>query len=214
MNTINELIRISPLVIAVVSCIGLVNILVIVRISQNRFARESKILAAKLSEEFAKELLPDISTNLLSGNKTRYQIQRWEMKDYKFNSDSLVNKNDAQAWHEARINDGSASIIIDFINRLEAFSMYFVMGAADQKVVRSCLAPIYCEWIEIFAPILIELRNRKDINVSGPFQNIVILYESWHCRENEDKLNKDIRVMKERKGYYANRGKLQKPIGT
>ncbi|MDD3905236.1 MAG: hypothetical protein PHS46_01750 [Candidatus Omnitrophica bacterium] len=206
------LINISPAIISIASLLALWQIIIAKDNIIVRSKREAVSLAADKCEKVARELLP-MYTQAFLDPKKGCNLDCWELNNNKFSKDSLKDNAGGKKWVSDIRAKGDVLKVLDFLNEIESLSMYFSSGAADEKVACSVIGTVFCQWVEEFAPLLIELREGSvDDITSGPYQNTVRLYDIWSCRlsrgklkEERDKLTVRLRAIEE---------KEIRPIGT
>ena len=156
-------------------------------------AKESVVIGSKresiiLAERVAKELITK-HTALSLDERKGFKIYRWMLKDKNFSNDSLKDSTEAVKWVESLTREQVIQCT-NFLNEIEAFSMYFVHDAADKKVACEVVGPAFCMWIEEFSPLLIQLREDPQAKrfTSGSFQNSIELYKTWSKKLYRNKL--------------------------
>jgi hypothetical protein len=82
----------------------------------------------------------------------------------------------------------AANDLVAILNTLEGLALYFVHGAADEVVAYPVIGPLFCEDVEMLAPLLIHLRNKLAGVASGQFANTIKLYETWSVRTRQTEL--------------------------
>lgn len=101
-----------------------------------------------------------------------------------------------------------------FLNRLEGWAMSFTKGLADPEVAFGPCAPVFCSIVVQTYPMLIVIRADPG---SGPYPNVVQLFESWYgvkaeaaSRVKEQELLKELEKLQS-KGPGV---RLPAPLGT
>lgn len=214
LSTFSEmLIEISPVILAIASIFALTQIRIAKKAIQVRSKREAVCLAADKCAVVAKEILPLFQSNFLDRpiGKT---MKSWELNDPYFTKDSLKEPADGKKWTDKIIAEKWYLDALDFLNQLEALSMYFRNGAADEKVAYPVIGSLYCMWIANFAPLLVMLRSDPvPHTTTGPYQNTVELYKVWSARLVHGELDKEADDLQLRKSAaLADQG--IEPIGT
>ncbi len=203
------LIRISPAMVFVTSLIALWQIIIVKNSIITQSKREAVSLAADKCEQFARVLLPKHTQHISQG----FIPVPSKLKNNKFSVDSLEDSKGGEAWIEDLRVKGNLLKAIDFLNEIEALSMYFANGAADEKVACTVIGTVFCQWVEEYAPLIIKLRENSLNNINSvPYQNTINLYDIWVDRLSKSKLQKEIDVLTIRKQEIKDKG--IKAIGT
>lgn len=104
---------------------------------------------------------------------------------------------------------------ISYLNRLEAWSMYFTNGLADDEIAFGPCAPTYCSQIAQYFPVLIVHRANQR---SGKYPNAVKLFETWWHKLKEEEsgiqMKELVAKISELQHRKAAPNPLPKPIGT
>lgn len=79
----------------------------------------------------------------------------------------------------------SMKLLLDVVNRLETFSLYFISKVADEKVAYSSLGATFVHSVRELMPFLVMSANNDH------HKNIMGLFYIWHTRIEKEKLEKD-----------------------
>ncbi len=97
--------------------------------------------------------------------------------------------------------------LLDVVNSMEAFSVYFTSKVADESVAYSTLGHTFINTAEVYMPWLI-LNYKSD----GSFSNLVKLYVLWKNRKKQEQMKLKLDILK--KEMDKNIVKNEKPIGV
>jgi hypothetical protein len=148
---------------------------------QIRVKREAVILAAEQVEKFGKEVLPKAAEIIDAVRREGIKIEEWKLENNLLDETTIKDFEAANRWLRT-LQQPRTSRLIQILNNFESFSMYFAEGAADERIAYPSVASVYCSYVRELAPLLISLRLQKANIVSGPYQNIVTLYDKWASR--------------------------------
>ena len=183
----------SSIVLAIVGIIALWQLVLTKHDIQVRSRREAVVLAAELCRNFAREVIPKAGKcfdTLAADNVT---AKCWPVKDSKFCEASFEDWKAAEAWFQrVERSTGHLRMMTEVCNDLEAFAIYFMKGAADEKVAFGAVGVLYCDWTSKLAPYLVVARSpktRPPAFTSGPFQNAVDLHAMWVSRLTRSELD-------------------------
>jgi hypothetical protein len=153
-----------------------------------RSKREAVTLAADKCAEFAEHTLDKCNERFKAISDAGVSVEIWPLENTRFDKSSIKDWAAADRWEErlrvAERRDQAAEIL----NLLESFAMYFAKGAADEQVAYSAVGALFRDFVNRLAPHLILLRIKETDIVSGPFQNVVTLYEVWDSRSRKQEL--------------------------
>jgi hypothetical protein len=90
----------------------------------------------------------------------------------------------AQAWQSA-LPIPLINRIITFLNRLEAWSVYFTTAVADENIAFGPVAPVLRSWIGQYYAIILVARAGPN---NGTFPNLIRLYTLWTARMDAEQL--------------------------
>jgi hypothetical protein len=175
--------------------------------------RDARGSAIARCEEFAAEIIAanEPILNGLAANKIPVFVQSAPEVD--FDRDDAPRLAKAQAWcnllPKPLLND-----CIRFLNKLEAWAMYFTNGVADHDIAFGPCAPQYCSMIVQNYAVLLTLRVRAS---AGKYPNAVKLFQGWLAKlEQQAKGLKVDDLLKQLAQAQAKGVKhtLPKPLGT
>jgi hypothetical protein len=178
----------------------------------NRATREGKESAIHRLEELAKEVIP-MNTPILDAlaeNKIKPFIEH--PGQVRFDPDPK-DLSKAGAWMEALPPELRIDIL-GFLNRLEAWCVYFTTGVADNEVAFTPVAPLLRAWVGQYYPVLVLMRADGR---SGNFGNVVRLYRAWSDRMDEQqlaRLHEDLVAQLDRKRSIMAKSSLPGIIGA
>jgi len=157
---------------------------------QIRIQREAVILAAEQTEKFGKEVIPAFG-KIIDGCKDKnLNLIEWKLENNLFDESTLKDINAVNAWlkkfNEAQMLPELATTLNDH----EAFAIYFVGGAADERISYPSIAAVFCSHINRLSPLLVALRKKNNSKlITGRFQNTVTLFEKWSLRLKKESLD-------------------------
>lgn len=148
-----------------------------------RSTKETTLIAIRRLEEIANEIIPMNTPILdaLSVGKVKVFLGKNDVVQFDPDPKDL---DPARAW-KTSLPPGAYNLIVGFLNRLEAWSVYFTAGVADHKVAFGPIAPVLRTWVGQYYPIL--LLARAELG-SGTFPNLIKLYTVWSARMDEQQL--------------------------
>lgn len=173
----------------------------------NRAEREAKLLAIHRLEELASEVIPMNASILddMATHKIDVFVKRSE--EVRFDPDPPDLREAAQ-WAGALPHELHNKMLA-FLNRLEAWSVYFTTGIADDSVAFGPVAPLLRSWVGMYYSVLLLERSQTR---SGNFPNLVMLYEAWSNRmdaQQLETLHKDLITQLER--HQSSMAKIRLP---
>lgn len=177
-----------------------------------RSKREAVTLAADKCAEFAEHTIDKCNERFRKIIDAGIPVDIWPLENTKFDKSSIKDWAAAEQWEErlrvAKTRDPATEIL----NLLESFAMYFAKGAADEQVAYSAVGALFRDFVDRLAPHLILLRIKETDVVSGPFQNVLTLYEVWLSRARKEELESQaMRINSELSGIHTSD---ITPIGT
>lgn len=175
----------------------------------HRAQREAKLCAIVRLEEIAKEIIPLNTKALDAVVSSNLQVFLGHGETVRFDPDPTDLKA-ARAWYDA-VPAKTYVEIATFLNRLEAWSVYFTTGVADPEVAFGPIAPLLRSWVGQYYAVLLVLRSGSKKSV-GNFPNLVRLYLQWSARmdaQQLDRLHKDIEGQMEQAQGRLAKSKLE-----
>ena len=182
-----------------------------------RSKREAVTLAADKVAKFAEDIIPKCNVEFRALMSAGISIDKWPLQNTLFDESSFKDWDTARKWEEQLRASKQVDSATRVLNQLESFAMYFAKGAADEQVAYSAVGAIFRNYVDRLAPHLVSLRilslGSKDITTaSGPFQNVVTLYEVWLSRARKETLQQEAtRITSELSGILTSD---ILPIGT
>lgn len=146
--------------------------------------RQAASLAADKVKEYCSELLPLIDRISIEKEKIKYVDFTGPIMN--FTNDEL--KNFDKEFLDAFLNRPIeiAFLELEIINNLEAFSVYFVKGIADEKIAFNSIGKTFCNSILQYYPTISLLRGSK--NANKPYDTLIQLYRCWSERLDSFKI--------------------------
>jgi hypothetical protein len=166
--------------------------------------RESYKLAVEECRKFSDEIVPIIDS--FNEKVTKYNIRYFK--------ESKVEIGNNQLTVEPFINYKEHPIVIQnvvnevyiLINKLIAFSLFFISGIAAEEVAFTAAAEIYCATIKKLSPVLVK---QPDFNSDD---SLVKLFFIWYKRLEVVKAKKEMEKLENI--INDNKTTIIKPIGT
>ena len=177
-----------------------------------RATREAKLVAAQRLEEVATVLIPMNGPILNALSAANVQVFLGEKDQVKFDPDPS-DLRPAIAW-KASLPPGGAKLIADFLNRLEAWCVYFTTGVADEKVAFGPIGPVLRSWVGQYYPSLLIYRSGAN---SGQYPNLIKLYTLWSNEMDSAqlaRLHQDLVAQMDRKQSELAKSQLPAIIGS
>jgi hypothetical protein len=159
-----------------------------------RSKREAAELAARQCEKFAETILPRVQGHMQRILNDGMLPEPWKFNGTDFRPGSLVDDGAANEWREKAMSGAGVVAVtsVAILNDCEALAIYFVSGAAEEKVAYPVIGAVFCNWVERFAPLLVAARDTKNAAfVTGHYQNVVELYKLWHGRTKMKRLEEE-----------------------
>lgn len=175
-------------------------------ISAKRSAAE---LASKQVEIYNKEIIP--FQDKLFSKEEKNTMKRIKLKDLeKFTHTELDSRIDKETQNKIiKENIQNLHEILEILNSMEAFSIYFTKGVADEEIAYSSVGRTFCLSIENYSTDICFLRQNDE---TSAFNNLVKLYSIWNSRVKSEKLSKELEAKKsELKNIYIDKVNI---IGT
>jgi hypothetical protein len=150
----------------------------------HRAQREAKLCAIQRLEEVAAEIVP-LNTAALDGlvaNKIAPFLAKGQVVQL---DPDLKDVAAARSW-VAKVPVDVYNKIVTILNRLEAWSVYFAKGVADDEIAFGPIAPLLRGWVGQYYAVLLVVR--ADPGRSGNYPNLVKLYGAWTARMDADQL--------------------------
>ncbi|MCK5052443.1 MAG: hypothetical protein KAS53_12015 [Candidatus Cloacimonetes bacterium] len=170
------------------------------RISNSK--RETYTIAAKKCDEFLTIIIPII--DVLDKAKKKSGVSFFEK------SQVTISKNKIEVKPNYSSKDEIIKVfnlpLLDLLNPLESFSLFFVSGVAEEKIGYLTIGKTFCSTVKDYLPAIVSLSEGEH------FKNILSLFQIWNCRFEKVRLEKEkVRIEKE---LSNNKGFSIKAIGT
>jgi hypothetical protein len=174
----------------------------------NRATRESYQCAIDRCDEMARELLPALTKlfDELTARKVFFFVTETHQVSFD-EKEELKKINSAIAWMR-QLNSDELRRMIELMNRLEVWSMYFTTdpALAAQKVAYEPCSTPFCQLVMALYPAL--LTQRRLNPASGPFQNVVTLFKGWYAKKAQGPMLEQLARLQ------SDGAKLPEPVGT
>ena len=168
--------------LAVVAFFGLRSVALSKKDMQNRTTREAAQCAIDHCNEMARELVP-MYTAILDGIRVQgLPLFVSDTSEVSFEKTEETKKiNNAIEWM-GKLDRELIEKAIPLMNRLEAWSMAFTHdpSLADEKVAFGPCALVFCQIVMGLYPLF--LTQRRTNPASGPYQNVVTLFQGWYAK--------------------------------
>lgn len=178
-----------------------------------RSKREAALLAAQKCEELADTKIQKQSVILEKLKKNQVPLQVWELRDFEFTPGSLVDRTRADQWVQDLRGKGLHNDVVEFINYLEGFAIYFSSGAADEEVAFPVMGIPFTTAVGVFAPYIIAMRHQHLFNSnSGKFFHTEKLYTVWRQKLQKEDLEAQLKSVQQ--SLSNMKPQQMKPHGT
>jgi len=140
--------------------------------------RQAATLSADLVKDYINSILPMENKLYFETKDVKYPNSKIEVKN--FTNDEVISW-DKEFWNKYKARPENIMMIeLEVINRLEAFSVYFIKGIADEKVAFASIGKSFCRSVEDNYATITLLRGSK--NPNRHYDNLVELYKCWKQR--------------------------------
>lgn len=177
-----------------------------------RCQRDARARSMELGEKFAKEIVPKVSDfqRLIDGKK--FKIKLHSLKNFYLEEITDAEKVDYdRATTLLGENPDLYKETVDILNLFESLALNFTKGVADEEVMFTALADVYCRMVESCFAFLCSRRRKNSLN---PYENIVELYQIWSNRMREKGLHLAREsIMIQLSEVESNRSQKITPIG-
>lgn len=158
--------------------------------SQKQMTINSQRHAATLSADLVKKYIDEI---IASEDRLYFEMKKANIPDLikmeikNFTNDEIVklSKKSFESFIKRPVKIHHLELKI--VNKLEAFSVYFIKGIADEKVAFSSIGKEFCKSVEEYYPHIALLRGSKNPNKS--YRNLIELYKCWKERLDSFKID-------------------------
>lgn len=145
--------------------------------------RESYKLAAEKCDHFLNILIPQM-------NSIDKKLEKEESKFFDKSEVIIDNENiivePSTTEPEALVKLILDIPILDLLNALEGFAVFFVSGVADEKVAFLTIGRTYCNTVRKFLPLIVPLSDNGE-----HFVHTLKLFTIWNSRIEKDNLEKE-----------------------
>jgi hypothetical protein len=150
---------------------------------KNRATRESAQCAIDRCDEMSRQLLPTFTELFreLTGKGVPLFVDNPDQVSFE-EKEETKKINRAIKWMGA-LDDGQLQRALQLMNGLECWSMPFTHDpalAAEKVAFKPCSA-VFCQMVMSLYPAL--LTQRRTNPASGPFQNVVTLFNGWYAKQ-------------------------------
>jgi hypothetical protein len=210
MNTVDALRPVLELiyfaagpVIAVLAAIGLWHIKVTKDSTRIAARRQALALAAEQCERYQRTIVPLQNTldNAIAGKGITF-LARAEVTVEA--NRVRVKFNNPNEFYDQMME--IATEMLPVVNSMEAFAVYFMSGAADEKVAYSCVGASFCYYTK---KVLAQIAPFHD---TGHFHNLLRLFLLWNARSECEKLLRERQLVEEKLRSVDNT--FIAPVGT
>jgi len=187
LRTLELLYYVAGIAIAVFAYKGLEQLTIAKQTAVNSATPESFKLAAEQCRYFAEIVLPagTAAVNAIRAQPSvatlftavNFTVSQGQIQKHNFSLKSLNSE-------LPKVMDP----LVDFVNKMEAFAMFFTARVADETVAYRETAIPFSEMCALAIPMIYFLRE----NNRGRYDSTIELLEIWHNRLRADKLTKDM----------------------
>lgn len=163
---------------------------------RTRTIREAYNLSVQHAEKFANDIVPEVDSINDVFKSKGVTLEKNKFFSYSELQKELLNSKKAKhLLFDVLKNDVElVARISTVLNKLEAMSMSFVNGVADESVAFVSLSSVFCSTIEEYS-FIISLKNVG--NEIKPYQNLLRLYKIWSERLEKDRLGREITILRD-----------------
>lgn len=174
---------IAAVVLTIVAVKGLEQLKIAKETAKTIAKREAFKLAADECRNFADRVIPLATVaqnetnnlNLPSFRNPQFRVVGGDITNHNF-SDTQLLADMPKCAHN----------VIQFLNALEAFSVFFASGVADESVAYRETNQVFCPFVKKYMPAIWFLRSHN----LGRFESTVRLYELWTAKMDSERLEK------------------------
>jgi hypothetical protein len=166
--------------IAIFAAIGLRQIVITRRIARMNAKRESFKLAGEQTVFYLTKIIPlqdKLADAIEAQNVTYFKAFKVDFTDKKFKATLIGKKEDLDSFKKI------ISELADVLNGMEAFSMFFTQGVADEKAAFSAIGETFCFQVRKLSPVLVAAKAGQD-----SYRNLTELFFLWNERLEARKL--------------------------
>jgi hypothetical protein len=203
-SVLEALFFLSGIALTIIAAIGLRQLTVAKDIARTDALRNSLKLAAEQCAHFSNNIVPMINAlyEAINAKKiTFFAKSHAEVKGKTVKVTSTATTDDVRALLTV------ATEFLTTFNAMDAFAIFFITGAADEKAAFSAVGPSYCREVQRYLPQIMIHHHRG----SG-FDHLLKLFFLWNTRLES------LRLQMERDAIDNTLQKIQnkfiKPVGT
>lgn len=149
--------------------------------------REAAKLAAHQIEIYHNQIIP--LQNQIFYTELNEKLNSVKIDIGEFNKEAVIEKLGQEPTNQINIERIKLiTPMLKALNAMEAFSVYFTKGVADEEIAYSSVGRTFCSSVEsLYFDIATCITKGED----HTFQNIIGLYKIWSSRLKKEKLDKD-----------------------
>jgi hypothetical protein len=149
--------------------------------------REAAKLATNQVEVYHNRIIPLL--NEIFDAKQKEKVDSIKIDIGEFNRETIFGKLGIEKAKKLSLERMKIiNPILQAINAMEGFSIYFTKGVADEEIAFSSVGRTFCFTVEdLYFDIAICIKKGEE----DSFQNIIGLYKIWSSRLKKEKLDKD-----------------------
>lgn len=208
-SIVENLYLLSGPLIFLIGIIGLVQLKLTKKAIIISSQRSSAQLAAEQVEMYNNNIIP-MQDNLFI-ERSKEKVSKISYKQGEFNRKSIYALLGEDTAKKYSFESGRLKTAIPFlrvINAMEAFSIYFIKGVADEEIAFSSVGQTFCDTIKSLHFDIAIVKTDED----AAFQNTIELYKLWSSRiEKNNLFNKKEQLTNELNKIFD---KKIPPIGT
>ena len=207
-SLIENLYYLSGTAILTTIIIGLRQLVLTKRTFQISSQRAAADLAARQIEIYFDKIIP------LQNNVFRLELEkelkRVEIEMGEFHQDYLKEKIGKEEFDKQFNNRLPIGLeILKMANAMEAFSVYFVKGVADEEIAYSSVGRTFCSTVESY---YFDIASSLEKDDNKYWCNMIELYYTWSKRLKSEKLTVEKEKIADQ--LASNQSQGVKPIGT
>ncbi len=165
--------------------------------------REGRTCAIHRCEEWATKVIPrngEIYRKLAEGKVALFVPSLAEVKFESEVQPALASR--ANVWWDALPPD-VPRLIVEHMNALEAWSMYFTSGVADRDLAFGPCAPTYVTTVGRYYAFLLVMRSGQG---AGKFPNTVLLFQEWYHKLDRERKAGEMKRLDEQMKQLQSKG--------
>ena len=207
-SILENLYFLSGFILTITLVIGIIQISLTKKSLKTNSNRAAANLAANQIEIYCNKIIR-LQNNIFF-KETEKKVPNIKLEVGEFNKSYLIKKL-GEATYENNIKERFpvTLYVLDVLNAMESFAIYFTKGVADEEIAYSSIGRTYCNTVEdLYFDIASYLSDDNDKS----FSNLIELYKLWKVRLKSEKLSAE----KEQLLQELDKLKIEKikPIGT